>query len=173
MCEDGGLIGYGMAPAVYVVPVGGAQPREATGRAVGPVMSSARGADRAGDHPRSCAARCPAGAAARGADPLKQEGVTRARPDDRGTARRPVRRVRGENVTGAHADRPAYRYRIRVRGHLGETLRSAFPALQARASGGDTVLTGPLPDRAALYGVLAQLEPERLELLEVRRLPPA
>ena len=42
MCEDGGLIGYGMAPAVYVVPVGGAQPREATGRAVGPVMSSAR-----------------------------------------------------------------------------------------------------------------------------------
>jgi len=73
MCEDGGLIGYGMAPAVYVVPVGGAQPREATGRAVGPVMSSARGADRAGDHPRSCAARCPAGAAARGADPLKQE----------------------------------------------------------------------------------------------------
>ena len=35
MCEDGGLIGYGMAPAVYVVPVGGAQPREATGRVVG------------------------------------------------------------------------------------------------------------------------------------------
>ena len=71
--------------------------------------------------------------------------------------------MRGENVTGAHAGRPAYRYRIRVRGPLGETIRSAFPALQARASGGDTVLTGPLPDRAALYG----------ELLEVRRLPPA
>ena len=60
-----------------------------------------------------------------------------------------------------------------TRGRLGATIRSAFPALQARASGGDTVLTGPLPDRAALYGVLAQLEPERLELVEVRRLPPA
>ena len=63
----------------------------------------------------------------------------------------------GENVTSASADRPAYRYRICVRGRLGQTIRSAFPALQAQASGGDTVLTGPLG----------------LELLEVRRLPPA
>jgi len=76
--------------------------------------------------------------------------------------------VPGENVTGAHADRPSYRYRIRVRGRLGETICSAFPALQAQASGGDTVLTG----RAALYGVLAQMEALGLELLEVRRLPP-
>jgi len=79
--------------------------------------------------------------------------------------------VRGENVTGAHGDRSPYRYRIRVRGRLGETIRSAFPDLQARGSGGDTVLTGPLPDRAALYGVLAQIEALGLELLEVRRLP--
>ena len=78
----------------------------------------------------------------------------------------------GENVTGARADRPSHRYRICVRGRLGETIRSAFPALQAQASGGDTVLTGPLPDRAALYGLLAQIEALGLELLEVRRLPP-
>ena len=76
-------------------------------------------------------------------------------------------------MTGVGADRPAYRYRICVRGGLGETVRSAFPALQAQASGGDTVLIGPLPDRAALYGVLAQIEALGLELLEVRRLPPA
>jgi len=38
---------------------------------------------------------------------------------------------------------------------------------------GDTVLTGPLPDRAALHGVLAEIEALGLELLEVRRLPPA
>jgi hypothetical protein len=81
--------------------------------------------------------------------------------------------VGGEHVTGARDDPPPHRYRIRVRGHLGETMRSAFPALQARASGGDTVLTGPLPDRAALYGVLAEIEALGLELLEVRRLPPA
>jgi hypothetical protein len=34
------------------------------------------------------------------------------------------------------------------------------------------VLTGPLRDRAALYGVLAVMEALGLELLEVRRLPP-
>lgn len=80
--------------------------------------------------------------------------------------------MRGENVTGPHDDRPPYQYRICVRGRLGETISSAFPALQAQASGGDTVLTGPLPDRAALYGVLAQIEALGLELLELRRLPP-
>jgi len=81
--------------------------------------------------------------------------------------------VPGQNVTGARADRPSYRYRIRVRGGLGQTIRSAFPDLRAQACGGDTALTGPLPDRTALYGVLAQIEALGLELLEVRRLPPA
>jgi len=76
-------------------------------------------------------------------------------------------------VTGARTGPPPQRYRIRVRGRLGPTLRSAFPALQARASGGDTVLTGTLPDRAALHGVLEQIEALGLDLLEVRRLPPA
>jgi hypothetical protein len=75
-------------------------------------------------------------------------------------------------MTGDHADRPSHRYRIRVRGRLGETMRSAFPDLQAQARGGDTVLTGLLPDRAALYGTLAQIEALGLELLELRRLPP-
>jgi hypothetical protein len=31
------------------------------------------------------------------------------------------------------------------------------------------VLTGPLPDQAALHGVLAQIEALGLELLELRR----
>jgi hypothetical protein len=75
-------------------------------------------------------------------------------------------------VTSAHSDPPPHRYRIRIRGRLGETICSAFPALQAQANAGDTVLTGALPDRAALYGVLAEIEALGLELLEVRRLPP-
>jgi hypothetical protein len=66
----------------------------------------------------------------------------------------------------------AIRYAIRIRGHLGETMRSAFPALQAQANGDDTVLTGALSDQAALYGVLAEIEALGLELIEVRRLPP-
>jgi hypothetical protein len=49
-------------------------------------------------------------------------------------------------------------------------MRSAFPGLRAEARGADTVLTGALPDRAALHGVLAEIESLGLELLEVRRL---
>ena len=45
-------------------------------------------------------------------------------------------------------------------------------SLGEQPRGGDTVLTGPLRDRAALYGVLAEIEALGLELLEVRRLPP-
>jgi hypothetical protein len=76
-------------------------------------------------------------------------------------------------MTGGYNDPQPHQYRICVRGHLGETMCSAFPALQAETSGGDTVLAGPLADRAALHGVLAEIEALGLELLEVRRLPPA
>jgi hypothetical protein len=60
-------------------------------------------------------------------------------------------------------------YKIRIDGHLGATLLSAFPAMAARPDGAHTVLTGPL-DRSALYGVLAEIEALGLDLLEVRQL---
>jgi hypothetical protein len=63
----------------------------------------------------------------------------------------------------------AARYEIRIRGLLGETLLTAFPDLHAEARAGATVLTGELPDRAALHGVLAQIEALGLELLEIHR----
>ena len=62
------------------------------------------------------------------------------------------------------------RYEIRVRGLLGETLLGAFPGLRARAHGTQTLLTGALPDQAALFGVLSHIEALGLELLEVRRM---
>jgi hypothetical protein len=49
-------------------------------------------------------------------------------------------------------------------------MRAAFPFLHAEAQGEDTLLTGALPDQAALHGVLARIEALGLELLEVRRL---
>jgi hypothetical protein len=60
-------------------------------------------------------------------------------------------------------------YEIRVRGRLGGMLLDAFPDLRAQADGTETILTGPLADQAALYGVLAQFEALGLELLELRR----
>jgi hypothetical protein len=71
-------------------------------------------------------------------------------------------------VTGTHRSPQPRRYEIRVRGRLGDTIRSAFPALQARTLGDSTVLTGELADQAALYGVLSECEAFGLELLEVR-----
>ena len=68
---------------------------------------------------------------------------------------------------------PPANYEIRVRGHLGTTMRRAFPALGAQTQGQDTLLRGAVEDQAALHGVLAQIEALGLELLEVRRLPAA
>ncbi|HEX4724622.1 MAG TPA: class I SAM-dependent methyltransferase [Pseudonocardiaceae bacterium] len=62
-------------------------------------------------------------------------------------------------------------YAIRIRGHLGAKVLSAFPALEPRRQGPDTVLTGLL-DRSAFYGVLAEVEALGLDLVEVRRLTP-
>ena len=45
-------------------------------------------------------------------------------------------------------------YVIRINGHLGTTVLSAFPALAPRWHGAHTVLTGLL-DCSALYGMLA------------------
>jgi hypothetical protein len=67
--------------------------------------------------------------------------------------------------------RPAQPYEIRVRGHLGNTMRRAFADLEVATHGGDTVLCGALADQSALHGVLAQIESLGLELLEVRRVP--
>jgi hypothetical protein len=62
-------------------------------------------------------------------------------------------------------------YLIRINGHLGATMLSAFPALEPRHHGAHTVLTGLL-DRSALYGVLAEIEALGLDLLEIRKLTP-
>jgi hypothetical protein len=63
---------------------------------------------------------------------------------------------------------PPY-YEIRVRGPIGPTIMQAFPTLTASRSGQDTLLTGPIPDQSALYGVIHQLETLGLQLLEIHR----
>jgi hypothetical protein len=61
------------------------------------------------------------------------------------------------------------RYVIRINGHLGAMLLSAFPAMTWEREGPETVLTGVL-DQPGLYGVLAEIEALGLDLLEVRQL---
>ena len=59
-------------------------------------------------------------------------------------------------------------YAIRIRGRLGATALSAFPTMRSELEGGDTVLSGWLEDRSAVFGVVAQIEALGLELLELR-----
>jgi hypothetical protein len=68
-------------------------------------------------------------------------------------------------------DAASARYMIRINGHLGATVLSAFPALASRRHGAHTLLTGVL-DRSALYGVLTEIEALGLDLLELRQLAP-
>ena len=62
-------------------------------------------------------------------------------------------------------------YLIRINGHLGATMLSAFPALAPHHHGAHTVLTGLL-DPSALYRVLAEIEALGLDLLEIQKLTP-
>ena len=70
------------------------------------------------------------------------------------------------------ATQPGCQYMIRIKGRLGATALSAFPTMGSEVRGGETVLTGSLQDRSALYGVLVQLEALGLDLIELRRVGP-
>ena len=57
-------------------------------------------------------------------------------------------------------------YRIRVKGHLDPTWQPWFTGLQVEhEAAGTSVLSGPLPDQAALYGVLLKIDRLGLALL--------
>ena len=64
---------------------------------------------------------------------------------------------------------PCY-YAIRIKGRLGPTALSAFPSMAPQLKGGETVLTGLLEDRSALFGVIGQIEALGLDLLELRQI---
>lgn len=61
-------------------------------------------------------------------------------------------------------------YKIRIKGRLGATALSAFPTMVSELQDGETILTGPLEDRSAVFGVLGQIEALGLELVELRHI---
>ena len=65
---------------------------------------------------------------------------------------------------------PPCLYSVRIRGRLGATALSAFPSMVSELKGSETVLTGLIEDRSALFGVVAQIEALGLELLELRQI---
>lgn len=65
-------------------------------------------------------------------------------------------------------------YEIHVKGHLSEDWSDWFDGLMVtNLAGGEAIISGPIPDQAALHGVLARLHTLNLTLLGVRWLGPA
>lgn len=64
-------------------------------------------------------------------------------------------------------------YEIRLQGHLAEQWAAWFGGLTITlAENGETLLTGPIADQAALHGLLRTVRDLGLPLLAVRRLDP-
>jgi len=64
----------------------------------------------------------------------------------------------------------SYYYEIRVVGALPPEALLDFERLTASVEPVETVVHGPLPDMAALHGLLARLEEFGAEVVEMRRL---
>jgi hypothetical protein len=64
-------------------------------------------------------------------------------------------------------------YQIRLKGHLGHEWAEWFEDLTiSLEEDGDTLLTGPVIDQAALYGLLKKVRDLGLPLLSVNRVEP-
>lgn len=65
------------------------------------------------------------------------------------------------------------RYAIRVRGHLDDRWAAWFEGFRlSREDNGDTVLTGPVVDQAALHGLLRRVRDLGMPLVSVARVRP-
>jgi hypothetical protein len=71
-----------------------------------------------------------------------------------------------QGMNGANESEP---YEFHVRGELSDVVLTAFAELQATRHQGETVLTGQMPDQAALFGVLDRIQALGIQLIEVRR----
>ena len=62
-------------------------------------------------------------------------------------------------------------YAFRISGRIPAALTEVLAPLRSVETSVDTLLVGPVTDRAALHGYIAHLEALGLELVELRRLP--
>ena len=81
--------------------------------------------------------------------------------------------IRGHPAARDHPLVVTPHYEIRIRGRVRAALLEDFEGLEHSVERVETVMHGPLPDQAALHGLLGRIEALGLELVEVRRLPPS
>jgi hypothetical protein len=62
-------------------------------------------------------------------------------------------------------------YQIRIEGHLGQQWADWFEGMSITPEdGGDTLLTGPLADQAALHGLLKKVRDLGMTLVSINRI---
>jgi hypothetical protein len=68
----------------------------------------------------------------------------------------------------------AYFYEIRIEGHLDDKWQDWFDGMSVTLEpDGTTLLSGPVPDQPALYGLLRKVRDLGLPLLSLKRIAPA
>lgn len=86
----------------------------------------------------------------------------------------PKRQKDMANEPGSQADpNPPKVYQIRIKGHLDRQWAAWFEGMAiTHAAEGETVLTGPVVDQAALYGLLRKVRDLGLPLIAVNHVQP-
>jgi len=64
-------------------------------------------------------------------------------------------------------------YQIRLEGHLDDQWADWFSGLTVTKENGDTLLTGPVTDQAALFGLLKKVRDLGLPLVSLNRVYPS
>lgn len=78
----------------------------------------------------------------------------------------------GEFAPQTEPDQPVV-YQIRIKGHLGPQWTEWFEGMAVtREENGDTLLTGPVVDQAALHGLLKKVRDLGTPLISVIRIKP-
>ena len=62
------------------------------------------------------------------------------------------------------------KYRIKLKGRLDPKWSDWFEQMKISTEGGDTMLTGPVADQAALHGLLIRIRDLNLTLLSLERI---
>jgi hypothetical protein len=65
-----------------------------------------------------------------------------------------------------------FNYRIKLKGYLDNKWSDWFEKMAISHEGGETILTGPVADQAALHGLLIRIRDLNLTLISVKRIKP-